>query len=339
MTTKFGAQAPPRLLIFGADSGQQVARQGSQVVLRGASDIHKLLDGEPCHRWYPTRKDLRQRRPLDFSPYRFLINLITEPEENGDLLDGLKKTLREAPGLVINRPEAVLKTTRDQVSRRLAGIPGLLAPKVIRFKTGKPDLALQMIERAGLGYPVIVRQAGTHTGIILGRFDSPAELGEALTGAGDHIATEFVDFRSDDGLYRKYRYFFIGRRIIFRHMLVSDSWNIHARDRRRFMLNRPELLDEERSLFDRPQGALPDAVIATLDEVRERMGLDYFGMDFGLMRDGRIVLFEANATMNFFPFLEEPEFAYVQRCLAPARQAFRALIGLEGDAADLRATS
>ena len=62
--------------------------------------------------------------------------------------------------------------------------------------------------------------------------------------------------------------------------------------------------------------------------VRERMALDFFGMDFGIASDGRVVLFEANATMNFFPFLTEPQFAYVQRCLVPAQHAFREMLGL-----------
>ena len=33
-------------------------------------------------------------------------------------------------------------------------------------------------------------------------------------------------------------------------------------------------------------------------------------------------------TMNFFPFLSDPQFEYVKRCEAPARRAFRELLGL-----------
>jgi hypothetical protein len=69
------------------------------------------------------------------------------------------------------------------------------------------------------------------------------------------------------------------------------------------------------------------------------MKLDFFGMDCGIMPDGRVLLFEANATMNFFPFLRDPEFAYVQRCLAPAQRAFHELLDLAPAGADLRAAS
>ena len=57
------------------------------------------------------------------------------------------------------------------------------------------------------------------------------------------------------------------------------------------------------------------------------------------MPDGQIVLFEANATMSFFPFMEAAEFDYVRQCLAPAQQAFRELLGLMPKSAGLRAAS
>ena len=58
------------------------------------------------------------------------------------------------------------------------------------------------------------------------------------------------------------------------------------------------------------------------------MALDFFGLDFALLADGKVLLFEANATMNFFPFSRDPEFAYVLACIAPARQALRELLGI-----------
>ena len=65
------------------------------------------------------------------------------------------------------------------------------------------------------------------------------------------------------------------------------------------------------------------------DEVKERMKLGFFGMDFGIDRQGQIVLFEANATMNFFPLVADPRFAYLERIRRPASQAFMAMLGLQ----------
>lgn len=316
------------LFVVGSDLPERVASVEGKIHLAGSTDLHLLLGKrEPRHRLHITPNFLRQQRRPDLSQYRCLFNMITEPEQNGRVLENLRKLLRDFSGKVVNRPEAVLRSTRDQVARQLAGVPGLHAPRVLRLRSSKTGIA-QAIERAGLNYPVILRQAGTHTGRIVGLFGSADQLPASLPKHDEHIATEFVDFRSGDGLYRKYRVFFIGPHIIFRHMLASDRWSVHAEDRMRFMVERPELLAEEGTLFASPEGAFPPGIGETLQKVRERMALDYFGMDFGIGPDGRLVLFEANATMNFFPFLADPRFAYVQRCLAPAQQAFRELLGL-----------
>jgi hypothetical protein len=98
------------------------------------------------------------------------------------------------------------------------------------------------------------------------------------------------------------------------------------------MADRQPLLDEEAHMFEKDEGAFRPAVAKVLEAVRDRMELDYFGMDFAILPDGRVVLFEANATMNFFPFLDDPKFAYVRRCLEPARAAFHEMLGLQAPA-------
>jgi glutathione synthase/RimK-type ligase-like ATP-grasp enzyme len=315
------------LFVIGSDLPPDLTADG-RPKYAGCTDLHRLFDKrEPVHVLRLTRQMLRQRRRPELDPYRCILNLVTDPDQNPRTLDNLKKLLRGYRGQVLNPPEAVLRTSRDQVARRLAGTPGLIVPKVIRLLHAKPDVAVRAIEQAGLRFPLIVRKAGTHTGVILGLFETVDALRAALTEPGEHIITEFVDFRSPDGVYRKYRAFFIGERIILRHLLASDQWSVHAKDRQRFMVERADLVDEERNLFARPEGAFPPGILDALGSVRERMGLDYFGMDFGIGRDGQAVLFEANATMNFFPFLSDPRLEHVRMCLKPAQEAFHAMLG------------
>jgi hypothetical protein len=170
---------------------------------------------------------------------------------------------------------------------------------------------------------------GTHTGRIVGKFDDLGALRAATIEGSAHLATEFVDFRSADGFCRKYRVFFIGPQRVFRHLLVSEDWNVHANDRQRVMAQRPEFIAAEQAMFATPEGAFSDEVQQVLSAVRERMSLDFFGMDFGIAPDGRVVLFEANATMNFFPLSPDPRFAYLAGCVEPARTAFYELLGLQ----------
>ena len=316
------------LAIVGADRDDQIKTSGSKITLTGSSDFHLLLDpNQPFHVLRVTPQMLRQKRRPDFSPYDCLLNLITEPERNERVLTTLHKLLRGVRGKVINPPEAVLKTTRDQVARRLSDVPGLIAPRAVRLSSAKASIVRERIEQAGLRFPLILRQVATHTGHTVGLFDDlDALIGQMEEGV-EHIATQFVDFRSADGIYRKYRVYFIGPHILYRHAMASDHWNVHGKDRVRFMMGRPDLIAEEEALFARPDGAFPASVKQVFAAVRERIDLDYFGLDFGIMPDGQVVLFEANATMTFYAPLPGPEFDYLQACLPPARAAFRELVG------------
>ena len=325
------------LFIIGSgDEADQIARMGERIVVSGTSDLTKLLlDRVPHHRLHVTRNYFRQSRQADLGGYRTLVNLITEAEGNAKVLENLKKLLRGVPGKVINRPEAVLRSTRDQVSRMLSGIPGLIVPKAVRLDGRKPAIAAKTLERGGVVPPVILRETGTHTGKIVGLFDS-AEAAVAALGPGEHIATQFVDFAGADGLYRKYRVYFIGPHVVLRHMIVSDAWNVHVKDRTRFMGEHPELVAEERTLFEDAEPFAP-AIRAVFAEIRKRMPLDFFGMDFAITQGGELVLFEANATMNFFPLwpTKDPQFEYLTSCLAPAQAAFRELLGLKPEVAPM----
>jgi hypothetical protein len=321
-------------IIGGGDEADQITREGSRIIVEGSSDLTKLLlDREPHHRLHVTRNYFRQGRQADLTGYRVLINLVTEPEGNAKVLENLRKLLRGVPGRVINKPEAVLRTTRDQVARLLTGVPGLIVPKAVRLNGSKPAIAASAIGKAGLTAPIILRAVGTHSGKIVGLFDSVDGAVAALK-PGEHVAIQFVDFAGADGLYRKYRVFFIGSRPVLRHMLVSDHWNVHAKDRGRFMAEHPDAVAEERALLESAD-PFPPAVRAVLDAIRGRMPLDFFGMDFGITSDGQLVLFEANATMSFFPFSADPQFEYLKHCFAPAQAAFRELLGLKPEVAPL----
>jgi hypothetical protein len=319
---------PSLLYIVGADRPEQLQITGNSFQLAGSTDLYKLLGQQPYHRLHMTPNYFRQARRPDIDGYDTFLNLITEPEHNSRVLDNLRKLLRGQHGKVVNRPEAVLRSTRDQVARRLAGIDRLVVPKVARLRGGSPQAAARTLDRSGMPYPLIFRESGTHTGKIISLVENASALADTLPSRGEFIATEFVDFRSADGLYRKFRVFFIGGQMIFRHMLVSENWNVHASTRSGYMADRQHLVDEEEARFAQPDGGFPEAVLATLRAIRGRIELDYFGIDFALLANGEVLLFEANATMNFIYFPKTAQFDYLRACIMPATNAFRELLGL-----------
>lgn len=324
--TAVGTRSAPLLIVLGSDADPKTKKQGG-FRLAGNSDVYMLLPEDLAFEQINLSKQfLRQRGRPDLSRYERVLNLVTDPDQHGQTLETLRKLLRGYRGTVINHPDAVMRSTRDQVAKRLAGVEGLHVPSAVRLRNSRPGAAAAAAERAGLAFPAILRRAGTHGGNIVGRVENLDELRAGLAEPGDYLLTEFVDFRSPDGLYRKYRLWSFGGRVVLRHMLTSDNWNVHVSERVRFMLDRPRLIDEEIRLLARHEGDFPEAIQVMFQAVQDRMGLDFFGMDFGIDRDGQAVLFEANATMSFFPLVAHPRFAYLEKILAPARQAFQSML-------------
>lgn len=320
-------RSAPLLLVFGSDAEATERKQGGSRV-RGNSDFHALLPDSVAFEQLNLRKQfLKQQGRPDLGRYECVVNLITDPDQHPKTLEVLSKLLRGYRGRIVNHPDKVLRTGRADVAKRLAGIANLHVPRTLRLRVPRPGAVPQSLKDADSIFPALLRQAGTHGGEIVGKIGTAVELADALSEPGEYVLTEFADFRSDDGLYRKYRVFFIGGERIFRHLIVADGWSIHAKERFAFMKHHSRLIEEELELLVRPAGAFPPLVDTTLEAVRQAMGLEYFGMDFGIAPDGRVVLFEANATMNFFPVVDDPPFEHIVQVIEPSRRAFCDLVG------------
>lgn len=318
------AGGAPLLLVYGEIVGP-TAEPGRRR-LNGATDFHRLLGDIRYERLRLGRRLPFPAGASDLSAYACIVNMMTDADLHRKSLDNVWRLLANYGGKVVNHPQAVLQSGRDKIATTLAGTPGLRVPRVARLPGGKPAVAAKTIDRLGMAYPLIVRQTGTHTGKTVGLVESEDALRPTVASSGDYFATEFIDFRSADGLFRKFRVFFFGDRIVLRHMIVFDQWSVHGSTRMQFMVHRPELLAEEARLCGRAEGPFPAPLRAVFEEVRSRVALDFFGMDFGIDRDGQAVLFEANATMNFFPPVADPRFDYLQLPLAAGRQAFQQLV-------------
>lgn len=322
--TAVGAPTSPLLIVHGSDVEAREKGEGYRV--SGNSDIYRLLPEGMAVDQVNLNKQFFKGPLPDPSRYDCVLNLVTDPDQHPKTLEKVRKLLKGYKGRVVNRPEAVLRSSRDQVAKRLSGIDSLRVPKVLRLRNPKPGGAVAAAERQDLEYPIIVRLAGSHMGKIVGLVETPQQLDEACSGKGEFLLIEFVDFSSADGLYRKSRLWSLGGRTILRHAVAQDDWNVHVRARH-YMLSHPELIEQELQLLRRLDGDFPEPVHRVFNTVKERMGLEFFGMDFGIAQDSRVVLFEANATMSFFPLVPHPRFAYFERLLQPARAAVAAMIG------------
>jgi hypothetical protein len=142
---------------------------------------------------------------------------------------------------------------------------------------------------------MLIRPAGSHGGVDLVRAVTRAQCADAIAAAPSdaYYISEYHDFRAADGWYRKYRLVFVAGEIFSVHLAISTDWLVHYwRVEMADWMNREEaaFLADHRNVF------LGDASTA-LEEVVARLGLDFGGIDCALLPDGRVLLFEANATM------------------------------------------
>jgi hypothetical protein len=137
-----------------------------------------------------------------------------------------------------------------------------------------------------------------------------------------YYLSQFRDFRSADGLYRKARFLFVDRIAIPYHLATCPDWLAHywradVTDARRM---------EEADFLANPGTLFTDAALTTIRAVATRLDLDFAGIDCAPLPDGRVLLFEANATMLVHVTGSADEFGYQHAHIPLIRDALSALV-------------
>ena len=196
---------------------------------------------------------------------------------------------------VFNLPDLVAATSREAMAGALRGIPGLVVPQALHlehaFAAG--ELARHLHEQC-MTAPVLLRPRASHGGKGLALYESEESLAQASCDAGSH-ACAFHDARSSDGHWRKYRVIFVGGKPYPYHLAIAERWLVHYRSAD--MLAQQWKRDEELRFLQHPAAILGWGAMQALRRMAKNMELDFWGIDFTLLEDGRLLVFEANATM------------------------------------------
>jgi tetratricopeptide (TPR) repeat protein len=236
-------------------------------------------------------------------PHRLVINSIGDAEVSPGALRAAQSVLALTTAPVINSPAAVLATGRSENAARAARLPGVVTPvtaTVPRALLATADAATVLAE-GGFTFPLLLRAPGFHTGMNFVRVEDVAELPSALAELpGDElIVMQYLDARGAGGKSRKYRVMTIAGRLYPVHLAVSSHWKIHYFTAE--MADSPEYRAEDAAFLEDMPGVLGAKAMEALTAIQAMLGLDYGGIDFGLSREGEILLFEANATMVVNP--------------------------------------
>ena len=253
-----------------------------------------------------------------------VVNLISD----ADQADGLLPLVADLAGRlgkpIVNHPGKILRTTRDEVAHLLEGIPGCRIPKVLRQQAGS-ELAVAALQAVlAPSSTILVRPAGTHGGDDFEKVDDMAELAGLLAQRcdGDRYFIEYIDYRSADGFFRKYRFIFVDGQILPYHLAIADGWKVHHDSTD--MTDYAWMQQEEEAFLENPAAVFSPSHYDALREIQQRIGLEYFGIDCGLDRSGNLVVFEVNASMLVHG--QNEDFPYKTPYVHRIKSAFDAML-------------
>ena len=261
-------------------------------------------------------------------PHQVIFNAIGDADLCEDALEAAVRLIERSSAPVINDPRAVMKSGRISNAQRLAALPGVITPKtlsVARNILAGPDGAIWIADHQ-FTFPLLLRSPGYHTGrnfILVGKEVELAAAAASLPGS-ELLVIEYLDARGRDGSARKYRVMMIDGQIHPLHLAISRNWKVHyfTSD----MADQPDHRAEELAFLAHMPAVLGDKAMVALTQIRDALGLDYAGIDFGLGPDGNLLLFEANATMVIAAPDPDPRWAYRRTAITGIIDAVVAMI-------------
>jgi glutathione synthase/RimK-type ligase-like ATP-grasp enzyme len=230
--------------------------------------------------------------PASLPRYDVIWNIIAESPESMEALALANYLMNGQRKPVLNAPARVIATGRALLAQALAGTGAVVPPLVTAAHA-----ALEAGELRSFAFPVIVRPIGSHAGHGLERVENAADLPAYVSRnpAAQYFVSPFVDYASIDGYYRKYRFVFVDGVPYPVHEAISPNWMIHYYNAP--MGEHAWMREEEAAFLADPRAAFDGPRFETLVRIAAAIGLEYFGIDCAIDRDGNVLVFEADAAM------------------------------------------
>ena len=264
----------------------------------------------------------------ELPPHRLVFNIIGDTDSCHADLQAAQSLLRHTTAPVINPPAAVLSTGRMANAERLSTLPGVVAPRValVPRATLAGTGAVEALASHGLGFPLLLRRPGFHTGKHFVQVTDPGGLASAATAmpGSELMAIEYLNARGSDGCARKYRVMMIDGQLYPLHLAISEHWKVHYFTAA--MADHPAHQAEEAAFLGDMPGVLGDRAMAALRSIQTALGLDFGGVDFGVDAAGNVLLFEANPTMLINPPDADAQWDYRRTACEQALAAARSML-------------
>jgi len=260
------------------------------------------------HRWYVDPAG--EVPPLPRHDAVFVA--IGESDESATRLAAVERFVATSGRPVFNRPALIAGLGRVPLAETFAGARHCRVVTTTR-------IARERYAAHGFPVPHIVRPVGSHGGHGLERIDDDAQRTAYLAASDAEwlYVAPFVDYRSADGFFRKYRIVFVGGEPFAFHLAVSPNWMVHYYNAP--MGEHQWMRDEEHAFLANIGGVFAGELGDALRETAALLPLDYVGIDCAIDRDGKLLIFEADNAL-IIHLLDDPvlygyKHTYVPRIL------------------------
>jgi len=259
-----------------------------------------------------------------------LFNLVGDADASGIALREIDRITRAIkPRRVFNAPWLVHATARARLPQTLAHLPDCIVPRALEATPSKFEELLAVCRQFNC-WPLIVRAKGHHGGehMVLLTNESELELLRDLAWPYRGIVLmQFLDCRTEDGLYQKIRVMMVDGEPYARQCIYSDHWMIHSGSRSAIMNHDLSLCRREEQFLAELRDTFLRERAPLFRQIYQRVKLDVFGIDFALV-NGRLVIFEANACMHFLgrEGAGSPRYAYTGEYKKALRRAVKRML-------------
>ncbi|MBC7404853.1 MAG: RimK family alpha-L-glutamate ligase [Cytophaga sp.] len=256
---------------------------------------------------------------------------VGEADDKHDLLRDLQEIVQTWPKPVINAPERIIHLGRDSAYQLLQSENGVEMPTSARIdrhtleRLGRGELEISQLLN-GDDFPIIVRPLGSHAGQGLQKIMAVNEMTDYLENnpSAEFYIARFIDYRSQDGQFRKYRIILIDGKPFISHMGISDHWMIHYLNAG--MADNVDKRNEEKRFMERFDADFVPRHATAFNAISNKLGLDYVGIDCGETQDGKLLIFEVDSDMIVHAMDPTDLFPYKQIPMQKLFAAFRDLL-------------
>ena len=239
--------------------------------------------------------------PTPLPDHDVAIVIASDSEECRDALGIIDRAASRWPRPMLNPPHLVRNLDRDKLHGLLRGIEGIDIPATVSVtraqlsNVAQSHLLLADIA-AELRLPLIVRPRGSHAGVGLAKLDDHVAIVRYLAERPEQefFVSRFVDYASEDSLFRKYRVAFVDGRPYACHMAIADRWDIWYLNAG--MSESPAKRLEEETFMRTFEIGFARRHQSALTGMAERIGLEYFTIDCAENKNGELLVFEADNT-------------------------------------------